>query len=140
MKTLEWYSTLETGSTNVDAEHKIFFNLINKLIHAITSGRDNDYLARLILEIQKYAEFHFISEENLMIDLGCPDIDAHRKLHLRLLEKFNITLNSLELDKESYENFAQFLIDWFQSHTINEDKKIGAFLQEEDSSTTLECS
>lgn len=130
MKTFEWYSTLETGNRNVDAEHKIFVSLINKLIVAVNGDRDPEYLERLVLEIQKYAEFHFVSEENFMIDIGCPDVDAHHRLHLRLLEKFNVTLNQLDSKKEAYENFLKFLIDWFQAHTIHEDKKIAAFLRD----------
>lgn len=129
MENLEWLQVFETGNSNIDAEHKIFFSLIKKLIFALNSGKDAYYLSRLVLELQKYAEFHFVSEENLMIDIGYPAIEAHQELHLKLLEKFNLTLNYVELGKETYDDFVTFLIDWFKSHTVNEDKKIPSFVR-----------
>lgn len=121
--------SIETGNANIDVEHKIFFNQIRKLISSLNSGPDAYYLTRLALEIQKYAEFHFVSEENLMIDIGFPDFDEHQKKHLKLLERFNITLNYVELGRETYEGFISFLVDWFKSHTVEEDKKIADFLK-----------
>ncbi|MEN8162698.1 MAG: hemerythrin family protein [Acidobacteriota bacterium] len=129
MKMLEWTDLLETGNQNIDAEHRVFVNLVNKLINAIDRGTNNPTMSRLILEIQKYAEFHFVSEENLMLEICYPDFDKHRRLHFELLEKFNINLNYLELGKRTHRDFAYFLVQWFKSHTIKEDKRIVSFLQ-----------
>ena len=128
MEDIEWHQVFETGNTNIDSEHKIFFSLIKKMVIALNGGKDTFYLSRLALEIQKYAEFHFISEENLMINIGYPEIDAHQEKHLKLLEKLNIALGNVELGKETHENLVSFLLNWFKSHTINEDKKIASFL------------
>ncbi|MDH3347589.1 MAG: hemerythrin family protein [Desulfobulbaceae bacterium] len=130
MEDFKWHVTLETGNDNIDAEHKIFVRLIKKLIHAINNKQEEYYLSRLVLEIQKYTEFHFVSEENLMIDLNYPAFDTHHLQHLKLLEKLNISLNYVELGKETYQVFVSFLIDWFKQHTINEDRKIAVFIQE----------
>ena len=40
-------------------------------------------LARLIDEIGLYAAFHFLGEENLVLDTGYPNYADHRTEHLR---------------------------------------------------------
>ena len=42
------------------------------------SGR---HCSALIAELNAYARFHFISEENMMARAGYPDLEAHRKHH-----------------------------------------------------------
>jgi hemerythrin len=129
MENIEWHKSYETGNPNIDAEHMIFFNLVKKLVFALKNKKDSHYLSRIILEIQKYAEFHFVSEENFMIEIDYPEFESHQLKHLKLLEKFNVTLNFVELGKETYEDFANFLIDWFKFHTVNEDMEIATFIE-----------
>ena len=129
MKFFEWLDSYSVHNPSIDAEHKIFFKLTNKLISAHNNGLDDYCCGRLVLEVQKYAEFHFVSEENFMIDIDYPFLDAHQKQHTLILEKFNIELNYIELGQRSYAEFTTFLVDWLKDHTITEDKKIGDFLK-----------
>jgi hypothetical protein len=41
-------------------------------------------------EISKYAEYHFVSEENMMMILGYPERDAHHELHVHLLNEMQV--------------------------------------------------
>ena len=127
MENIKWHPAFEVGNSKIDSQHEIFVNLIRKLIFAINKGKGAHYLSRLVLELEKYAEFHFVSEENLMIDIDYPEIVAHEKQHLELLGKFNLVLNYVELGKEKHEDFVTFLIEWFKSHTVNEDMKLAHF-------------
>ncbi len=125
----KWQESYSVSNANIDAEHQIFIKLINKLIAAHNEGRDDFYCGRLSLEIQKYAEFHFISEENFMIDIDYPLLEEHQVKHILLLEKFNIELNYVELGQRSYAELIKFLEDWLKGHTIMEDRKIGEFVR-----------
>ena len=128
MEKLEWKENYLLGNQSIDKEHQIFAELINKLIQAEVENRENDYLDRIILEIQKYAEFHFVSEENYMLDVEFPGLKNHQKQHSMLLEEFNLALNYLELEQKSYTDFISFLLAWFKGHTVAQDKKIVDYL------------
>ncbi len=129
MKEIEWSNDYLLGNKLIDKQHQIFADLINKLIVAQNNNRDSHYLTRLIMEIQKYAEFHFISEENYMIDIEYPALAEHQQQHIMLIEQFSIAINSIELGEKSLDDFAHFLLNWFKQHTINKDKLIVEFLQ-----------
>ncbi len=128
MKKIKWQDKYLLGDQIIDNEHQIFAHLINKLIMAVNDKKSNKYLERLVLEVQKYGEFHFVSEENYMMDIGYYDLQEHQKQHVLLIEKFSRSQSYIELGEKTYEDFIFFLIDWFRHHTINQDKKIVDFI------------
>jgi hemerythrin len=67
------------------AEHRIFQGLIIDFHDARSQGSATDKMIRIFKEISKYAEFHFVSEENLMIDYHYPEQVQHVQMHRRLL-------------------------------------------------------
>jgi len=130
MEELEWKDEYLLGNQLIDKEHQIFAGLVNKLIRAVDGGMEDNYLDRIIMEIQKYAEFHFVSEENYMIDLDYPELAEHQNQHIMLMEKFTLALSYLELGKKSYHDFTEFLIDWFKNHTLTQDMSIVNFVNQ----------
>ena len=130
MKNFEWSESYSIYNPSIDTEHKIFIKLINKLISAHNNDLDDYYCGRLSLEIQKYAEFHFVSEENFMIDINYPLLEDHQKQHIIILEKFNVEMNYIELGQRNYVEFIEFLVGWLTEHTLMQDKKIGDFIKD----------
>jgi len=130
MEEIKWKDDYMLGNQLIDRQHQIFASLINKLIRAQNKKRDTYYLNRLIMEIQKYAEFHFISEENYMIDIEYPALSEHQQQHIMLIEQFSVAINSIELGQKSLDDFAHFLFNWFKKHTVSKDRLFVDFLQE----------
>ena len=88
MKTImeiEWKEEYEVGNFEIDSQHKTFVGIIFKLQQAVLKGKSTDYTDRLLLELFKYTEFHFCSEENLMLDVCYPDVRRHQDEHKKLL-------------------------------------------------------
>lgn len=125
---LKWDHRFELGNEKIDAEHRIFLGLIIEFQNAGQQGAPKGKLLRNFQEICKYAEFHFLSEENTMIDHGYPDTEQHAKLHRQLLSEAGNKLNQLHTDTASVEDTFQFLFQWFALHTSIEDKKLVAYL------------
>jgi hemerythrin len=121
---LLWDAQYETQVAEIDLQHQYFLHLINRLASELLTSKDDKYRSRLLDELCRYAAFHFVSEENLMLKFNYPDLEAHRKLHLSLLDR----LSSHSI-KDSVEELLDFLVDWFVQHTIHEDHRIGEFLQ-----------
>lgn len=121
---LEWAPEFEIGNEYVDLQHRYFLDLIMRIGDIFKETSDDDYKNRLMTELQKYAEFHFASEENIMIALGLPGVDDHRLLHLRLLEELQHYKMNLESGIKTIDEFLEFITDWFLVHTLHEDRKL----------------
>lgn len=116
-----WDQKFEVGHERIDAEHRIFLNLIRALSLADEDDSNKARILRLLLEVEKYAEFHFISEENIMIDVGYPDYAAHRHEHLLLLSRLEEEFHAYNNDDISLEHVVDFLFEWFALHTTQRD-------------------
>lgn len=131
MFNVHWDNKYEIGHERIDFEHKIFLGLIQDIADEVSTHRDLARIQRLQREVVKYAEFHFLSEENIMEEVGYPELEFHRKLHLDLMSSIANFAHDLAVGKASYEDFVSFLFEWFALHTSNEDKKIAAFIAQQ---------
>lgn len=118
---LEWKKDFDTGVEEIDLQHRYFLHLINR-VEADFRNLDLSAEAkrRLLMELVKYSEFHFTSEENLMARYGYPEIEQHRLLHTDLLDNLSAMLDSSE-------QLIPFVHEWFLHHTVEEDGKFGRF-------------
>ena len=120
---LEWESDFETGNEDVDLQHRYFLDLITRIGKNFRETNDDDYKRKLIIELHKYADFHFTSEENIAISCGLPGIENHHQLHLQLLEELNQYAENLDNGLKTIDQFLEFITDWFLVHTQHEDRK-----------------
>ena len=125
---LQWDPKYELGQEKIDFEHRIFMNLVIEFKKATDNKVSNEKLFRILQEVAKYAEFHFLSEENLMIEHGYPDIEAHAKLHSHLLAELRDCLFQLRHGTIQADKVFDFLFHWFAFHTSTEDKKLVGFI------------
>ncbi|EPY01717.1 bacteriohemerythrin [Magnetospirillum fulvum] len=123
----EWKAAYETGHQRIDFEHRIFLDLIRQIEAELTSDAPVEKISRRLTELYKYADFHFFSEEGIMLDLSFPEYDAHRKIHLALLDELSRFILSMSIDLIRQDDLIGFLVNWFSSHTAREDIKIADF-------------
>ena len=123
---IKWDSKFEIGHPRIDAEHRAFVDLIRAV--SLEAERDcpKEKAMRLLLEVRKYAEFHFVSEENIMLDIGYPDYAEHREEHAWLLRRLEDEAHSYYTDSAPLEELAHFMFNWFALHTTTVDKKLVA--------------
>lgn len=126
---MKWDRKYELGHDRIDGEHKIFFDLIIDFKESSARDESRPKLMRILNELGKYAEFHFVSEENLMIDCAYPQREVHARQHAHILSELNDI--SWRFRSRQVEAPAVFdmLFQWFAPHTSSEDKKIAEFLQ-----------
>jgi hemerythrin len=129
MMPIHWDSSLEVGCFEIDAEHKLFISIIEKIQNEINSGTDKDYIVNLVSELLKYAEFHFCSEENIMIKTKYPDYIHHKKIHQKLIDELREKIFSLQYEYLDFDLLLTFLFAWFKGHTSIEDMRLAAFLK-----------
>ena len=120
---LYWVSEFEIGNEYVDLQHRYFLDLINRIGKNFRETDDDDYKRKLIIELHKYADFHFASEENIAISCGLPGVKSHHQLHLQLLKELNQNTEDLDNGSKTIDDFLEFITDWFLVHTIHVDRK-----------------
>ena len=128
----------KTGIELVDDEHRRLFEIIketNDLIHEELLHDKYDEIVRLLTELRNYTEFHFHDEEVLMERIQYPGLDAQKRAHSAFVDKLvDIDLSDLdEMDnnQQTYLNdLVQFLLTWLSNHILGSDKKIGAYMRE----------
>lgn len=123
---IKWDSKFEVGHPRIDAEHRAFVDLIRAVSLEAERGCPKEKALRLLLEVRKYAEFHFVSEENIMLDVGYPDYEEHRDEHAWLLRRLEHETYRYHTDSAPLDELARFMFDWFALHTTTEDKKLVA--------------
>jgi len=123
-KMLKWDYKYELGNERIDGEHRIFLGLIVDFHDAASQGASKDKLIRILNEISKYAEFHFVSEENIMTEYHYPEQKHHAQLHRSLLAEVQDKLYQFKLDGIGSDEVFEFLFEWFALHTTTEDKKL----------------
>ncbi len=129
---MEWQTKFEVGNHKIDLEHQVFIELVKGLAEAEEQGKSRDQIRRLIAELEKYAEFHFISEENMMIDVEYPEYEDHHEHHATLLREFRRFVISFEMGKNCVLSLVDFLISWFIRHTTNEDLQLSKYISKKE--------
>jgi hemerythrin len=122
---LVWSDNYNIGVEEIDAQHRRFLSLMEKLYQSKDDALDKSILKELV----RYAEFHFSSEEKMMQIYNYDKIQDHQELHEKLMTEllsYSNPIGSEELDKFK---LLKFLIKWFLDHTTREDKDFGRFIQ-----------
>ena len=81
---LIWGDQFLTHIENIDREHAEIFRLANDLVLLHPSSSCKDTLMHFDLLCDQLAS-HFQTEEQVLRDMGCKEVDSHGSLHLGLL-------------------------------------------------------
>jgi hemerythrin len=132
MNRIDWDRKFEIGHERIDFEHRIFLDLIRTFGEEVERGDAEDprRLNRQLTEITKYAEFHFVSEENIMIEVAYPDYETHRELHNVLLNELRDMAFKLRAGRANPRELVEFLYYWFAQHTAHKDKLIAEYVRQ----------
>lgn len=126
---MAWDQKFEVGHERIDFEHRIFLGLVRDLSQTADATGADSRFERILREIFKYADFHFYSEENIMAEVGYPQLDGHRKLHEMLLAELTDRIHGFRDGRETPAAIVEFLFQWFALHTTREDKAIAEFIR-----------
>lgn len=128
---IDWNNDLSVGIEEIDEQHKVLLNLINRLYQGIVQQTDVAVLQEIFNELVQYTVVHFAVEESLMRIFDYPTYDDHKHYHEELTKqvvdfhikfKANRTPISMEL--------LTFLRKWLTNHIMVEDKKYTTFFLE----------
>lgn len=130
---IEWSPGYVLGVEDMDLQHHFFANLINRLAVELHDSDDPDYQTALVSELNAYARFHFLSEENIMRRHNYPALEQHKQHHRELLEQLSNYGGMFMLKRSEHlgDKVISFLSEWFLAHTLREDRQFAEFLQQQ---------
>jgi hemerythrin len=128
MHIYKWQDKYDVGVEAIDVEHRNLLTCINKLITA--QSLDRAIILKLADEVYLYAQFHFLSEENLMCLTHYPNLSKHSECHRILLNELAVKKRYLESSTHGLQEYVNFLVKWFIEHTQTVDKEFGNYLNE----------
>jgi len=112
----------------IDDEHRMLLWLCRKVQAAIVTDMSRTAIGCACVELEVYTQFHLTSEENLMHEIGYPEVMQHIEIHKQLLLALRRMTDDIGHRKVSAINMAEFLNRWLISHIQLHDKKVVQFL------------
>jgi hemerythrin len=125
---IDWSNDLSVGIEEIDEQHKVLFNLINRLYHGIVQQTDTVVIQEIFNELIQYTVVHFAVEESLMRIFDYPAYDEHRRYHEVLTKQVVDLHNKFTAAKVTVSmELLTFLRKWLTGHIMVEDKKYTQF-------------
>jgi hemerythrin-like metal-binding protein len=126
---IRWNDEFSVGITAIDSQHMRMLDLINQIDELVRAGGSYEEFAPVLKALIDLTSRHFAYEEKLLAENHCPDIDKHKKSHVRLLEELMHWREKVaEASKEEMYEHMFFLRIWFPGHILNVDMKDAAYL------------
>jgi hemerythrin len=130
MAFVQWDQKLSVGINQIDMQHKKLVSMVNEMYEAMSQGKGNDVVGKVLDDLITYTRTHFATEEKLMQANGYPDYAAHKALHDQLTKQAGQMQADFKSGKAALSTkVAAFLKDWLVNHIMGTDQKYAPFLQ-----------
>jgi len=124
MAFIVWDELYATGIASIDEQHKHLVSLLNRMFEALMQQKGKEELSYVIGEMQKYAEYHFSTEETLMEKAGFSGLEEHRVFHDAFSAKVEDFKAKYDLKDEALTaEVTIFLTNWLNEHLSIIDQK-----------------
>ena len=128
MAYFEWADDMVIDGGPIDADHRLLVDLVNELHTATKEGQGRAVVESILHRVIESTQEHLRNEENLMAQMGFPDLDNHKIGH-------NHFMNQLwDLEKKMQagsitvaSQLSSVLRDWLSLHIRRNDKELLRF-------------
>jgi len=121
-------NTYLIGNDLLDAQHKVILSYMAKIYTCFLSKKKKEELLELVDRLDAFCKLHFLEEEQVMDEMGFPEMDTHKTEHALFvthLENFIGRYEELNTSKNIDE--LVFLKKWFLEHVAVYDKKYARY-------------
>ena len=132
MDSIQWSRWMSVGIEELDDDHRVLVNIVNKL-GADENRGSPDVIESILDELIRYTKDHFAREEAHMAQANYPTFAAHKALHDALTrnvesyrERFHAQRGTITGDE-----VFEFCADWLGQHILKEDTRFGAYAVEQ---------
>lgn len=127
----EWKDEYVVNIKIIDAQHKMFIDICNQLIHAINEERCKEEMSSVFFALSHFALNHFANEEIYLSEFQYPEFKRHREFHKQFIETIADLQNKYKDGQEGVcLELVIYLKNWFHNHVRKYDKDVVEFLKE----------
>lgn len=124
-----WGEQYSVKSTEMDGQHQVVIDLINRLFLAFRIGEEKSQAGSIMHQLADYTLIHFATEEAFLQKLGYTDFVRHKSLHDKMALKTRQFAETFDVNQEaSALELMDILKKWWTGHILNEDQKYAALL------------
>jgi len=133
-----WSDDYQANIHRIDVQHKALFRTAGQLYKLLVGHENLQQIDKLFSDLVRQTVVHFQTEEELMQTHDYPDYPHHKAIHDILVQQLkDIQASQQSMKSQNYLQpwierleVADFLSGWLVNHILDEDKKLGAFLQD----------
>ncbi len=130
MEMFSWKAEYSVGLPVIDTQHKKLFRMADDLHKAMTAGKGNALLTKLLSDLVAYTCEHFDAEEGMMWRSGFPGYAAHHKEHEDLKRQVFEFQDQMKAGKVLLTiDLLTFLQTWLSHHIKGSDQKVAAHVR-----------
>ena len=129
----QWEDYLSVGHDKIDSQHERLFVYIKKLQGSIENENTVGDLRLLLIDLYRYARYHFAEEESLMRFSSYPMLNEHISSHNDFLVNIDKFIVDERLDSMSLRvDVITFLVNWIMNHIPYADQTFFMYLQSQE--------
>lgn len=132
-----WQDSYALGLEEIDDQHKMLFDIMNRLWSAILQKAEGQVIAGILEDLERYTVLHFTEEETFMRSIAYPDFDAHIAYHRKFVRHLLEEKAAAHAGQQVSLELIHFLRDWLVNHILVEDKRYAAQFNTEKRSASL---
>jgi len=131
MEKIIWNESFSVGVRRIDEQHKELIKMLNKLIEKKDTKVDSETISDILGKMTKYANYHFETEEQYMIEYDYPDYSSHKEQHNEFRKKtVAFCVDTMAYKKTIPTEILSYLKNWLVNHILKSDMKYRAFFNE----------
>ncbi len=126
LEILPWNDSFFVGIPEIDAQHKMLVQLLNRLASGLVSKADKLDLNNIFNELLAYVTYHFQTEEQVWHQFlaGDPWEAIHQSAHQSFLSEVFQLKNEEKPLEEALEGVLLFLTHWLAHHILESDRRM----------------
>ncbi len=128
MSLISWNNDLEIDVNEMNEQHKVLVNIMNKIYDLHNSNPDAyQIIEKNLHDLIDWTIKHFKEEEEYMATINYPKLEVHKGTHKDLLSVLDTHKLRFERNKKLDDRFFSFLKLWLSSHIMSIDTQYSKF-------------
>ena len=130
----EWDDSFLIGIEELDHEHKVLIDDINRLHEEFADSDERSSIAKCLGDVHARMQAHFALEEHVMKENSYAFFDEHKREHDELLEDYTECMMRFlnGVGDSSRDPIEECLRQWVVDHISTSDKKMSLIVQVKD--------
>ena len=134
MSPIQWTPAMSVGLRELDDDHKLLIDVINRLEASTENGGKREVARNCLMSLRRYAEFHFAREEKVMTACEFPGIGVQKQEHRDFIERIREVTGRFDADPEDSARVVNtelldYLKNWLSHHILIEDMAYRPFVE-----------